>query len=362
MILLYVKLCVIEVCIVMFRKKRSVQKIHNLSNSKTQEFSDTSLDSGTVLLDIPISYPATPLDGSYQSPAISLNAIEEKIFQQQQDNDNGSRDSLSLKLEESAWMQSFWELENKHLQLYDLYKNVLQENLRIQNENIRLKQELEFSWKNAEDLEVRLHGFQSGASIFQDQYFMLQKQNIQLAKKLYELQSTLTNVSFTQIDSTQKHDPIPKSEEHQQNPQMVCAYENFKNGRRRHSDGSKSNSTVIVPHQREPYQQQHAAYKDPLVQHAPSKQQPPPYKDPPVQHVPSQQQRVPYEFFPYQYVPSQQQHVPREVFTYQHDPYRDPLPQHALYECIEETSVIVADSVKAASSSKNLELWFCRNK
>ena len=287
MILLYVKLCVIEVCIVMFRKKRSVQKIHNLSNSKTQEFSDTSLDSGTVLLDIPISYPATPLDGSYQSPAISLNAIEEKIFQQQQDNDNGSRDSLSLKLEESAWMQSFWELENKHLQLYDLYKNVLQENLRIQNENIRLKQELEFSWKNAEDLEVRLHGFQSGASIFQDQYFMLQKQNIQLAKKLYELQSTLTNVSFTQIDSTQKHDPIPKSEEHQQNPQMVCAYENFKNGRRRHGDGSKSNSTVIVPHQREPYQQQHVPYKDPLVQHA----------------------------------PSQQQHVPCEVSTYQHDPY-----------------------------------------
>ena len=314
----------------MLKHKRFVQKIHNPSNSTTQEFPDTSVDPGIVLLDIPISYPATPLDASFQPPAILLSAIEEKIFQQQQDNDNESKDSLSLKQEEVTWMKSFWELESKYLQLSESYKNVLQENLRVQTENIKLKQELELSQKHSADLEIRLHGFQIGASVFQKQYFMLQKQNIELAIKLCELQNTLTNVPFTQIGITQKHDSIPTLEEHQQNPQIVCAYENSKHNRRRHGNGNKSRSTLTVePHQHEPSMHQQASYED--LPH-------PPYKDPPVQHVPYQQRHMPYGV------------------NYQHDPYKDSLTQP--YEEIEETSVIIPEHVEVATSSNTLAVQF----
>jgi hypothetical protein len=341
----------------MLKHKKFVQKIHNPSNSTTQEFSDTSLDSGMGLLDIPISYPATPLDASCRQQVILLSTIEEKIFQQQRDKADGSLDQLALKPKEATWTQSFLELEHKYLQLSESYKNVLQENLRVQTENIKLKQELELSQKHNADLEIRLHGFQIGAGVFQKQYFMLQKQNIELAIKLCELQNTLTNVPFTQIGITQQHDLIPTLEEHQQNPQIVCAYENSKHNRRRHGNGNKSRSTLtVVPHQHEPYLHQQASYE--AITHQP-------YKDTPVQHVPSQQQHMPYEVSTYQHVPSQQQHMPYEVSTYQHVPsqqehmpHEDPLPQYALCEEIEETSVIIPENVEASSSSNTLAVQF----
>lgn len=293
----------------------------------TPFYPPTPLDPPTIL-DPPISFhPPTSIDDKYKNHDSCSTGMEEKSPRAQQEFSDQIAELLPPK-ENLISIESFLELEKKYVQLSDSYQQLLQENLKFQTENIKLWQELEWYRKNTIDLQVKLHSFQDGANIFQKQYFSLQKQNVELAKKLCELQHELTSIQLREVENLQQQNSVTTLGGRSVNPPIVGGYEALQHN---------ISSNRLMPSTL--FYQLHARYQHP------------PYKDPPNQHVPFLQSSLPYTHDSRHHV------VDEEPSTNQQATCQDPVSENAPYKEAEE-DVTIPQNIEAASSTNTQQPQF----